>query len=56
MIGAFLEFIFWTFFDPCILVLLWRLGIFGSWFLCPLGILVLGFFASLLQTDNQRPL
>lgn len=31
MIGAF-EFFPWTFFGPCILVLLWRLGVLASWF------------------------
>lgn len=30
MIGAFLDFLHWTFFGPCILVLLWFLA---SWFL-----------------------
>jgi hypothetical protein len=44
MIGAFLDFLLWSFFDPCFLNLLWYLGV-----------LVLGFFASLLQTDTPLP-
>jgi F0F1-type ATP synthase assembly protein I len=53
-IGAFLDFFFWSLFDPWFLYLLWLLGILVLGLSLDLGVLVSWSFVNLQQTDTPH--